>query len=159
MMTKHIVPDDPAERIRTKRIYRAARNSDGNRILVDRLWPRGMSKERARLGGWEKGVAPSDDLRKWFHNNKDGWHEFKARYEAELKERDAELDALTALARAEVVTLLYASADDEHNNAVVLRDVLIERQDHSAQPAPRQLEAASSTDLGSTDLGSTDLGN
>jgi uncharacterized protein YeaO (DUF488 family) len=134
MVTKQAVPDDPAERIRTKRIYQAAQNSDGRRILVDRIWPRGMSKDRARLDRWEKGVAPSDDLRKWFHQNTQQWEEFRERYTAELKEKGAELDALAVDARSRVVTLLYASADEEHNNAVVLREVLLQRAERSEKP-------------------------
>jgi uncharacterized protein YeaO (DUF488 family) len=122
------VPDDPAVRIRTKRIYLPAGDTDGNRILIDRLWPRGMSKEHARLDGWEKGVAPSDDLRKWFQHKTERWAEFQERYRAELKEKDGELDALAAIARSGTLTLLYGAADEEHNNAVVLREVLLERE-------------------------------
>lgn len=111
-------------RIRIKRIYRAPRNSDGKRILVDRIWPRGMSKERARLDGWMKDVAPGDPLRKWFHANPERWDDFHERYCAELDGRRNEIDMLISLTRAGVVTLLYASADPLHNNAAVLRDYL-----------------------------------
>jgi uncharacterized protein YeaO (DUF488 family) len=105
-------PSGQAEpRIRTKRIYRAARNSDGKRVLVDRVWPRGMSKDRARLHAWMKGIAPSDDLRKWFHANADRWDEFKQRYFDEIQNNGAEFAALSDMARNEVVTLLYASAN------------------------------------------------
>jgi uncharacterized protein YeaO (DUF488 family) len=128
MTTKHSVPGDPAERIRIKRIYETAGSEDGHRILIDRLWPRGMSKEHARLDGWEKGVAPSDDLRKWFQHKTERWAEFQERYRAELKEKDSELDALAAIARSGTLTLLYGAADEEHNNAVVLREVLLERE-------------------------------
>ncbi|WP_311030099.1 DUF488 domain-containing protein [Mesorhizobium koreense] len=128
MTTKHSVPGDPAERIRIKRIYETAGSEDGHRILIDRLWPRGMSKEHARLDGWEKGVAPSDDLRKWFQHKSERWAEFQERYRAELKEKDSELDALAAIARSGTLTLLYGAADEEHNNAVVLREVLLERE-------------------------------
>jgi uncharacterized protein YeaO (DUF488 family) len=131
MTTKQAVPGDPAERIRIKRVYDAASNSDGNRILIDRLWPRGMSKEHARLDGWEKGVAPSDDLRKWFQHKAERWAGFQERYRAELKEKESELDTLAAIARAGVLTLLYGASDDEHNNAVVLREVLLEREKQS----------------------------
>lgn len=115
------------ERIRTKRIYRAVRNSDGKRVLVDRLWPRGLSKERARLHSWMKEIAPSDDLRKWFHAHDDQWDEFKRRYLAEIGKKDDELEALVDLAREEVVTLLYSSKDEDRNNAVVLREYLLDR--------------------------------
>lgn len=131
MTTKQTVPDDPAERIRIKRIYEAASNSDGNRILIDRLWPRGMSKEHAGLDGWEKGVAPSDDLRKWFQHKVERWAGFQERYRAELKEKESELDTLAAIAQTGVLTLLYGASDDEHNNAVVLREILLEREKQS----------------------------
>jgi uncharacterized protein YeaO (DUF488 family) len=118
----------PEDRIRTKRIYAAPEDDDGRRILVDRIWPRGMSKARARLDGWEKEIAPSDGLRKWFHKNAGHWEEFRERYKAELKERDAELVSLAAAAHSGTVTLVFASADEEHNNAVVLREVLLQRE-------------------------------
>jgi uncharacterized protein YeaO (DUF488 family) len=131
MTTKHSAPGNPAGRIRIKRIYEAASDTDGNRILVDRLWPRGMSKEHARLDGWEKGVAPSDELRKWFQHKAERWAEFQERYRAELTEKEGELDALAAIARSGTLTLLYGAADEEHNNAVVLREVLVERESQS----------------------------
>ena len=118
------VPDAPVERIRVKRIYRAARISDGRRILVDRLWPRGMAKERARLFDWCKDIAPSEALRHWFHADPGRWEDFATRYEAELADRDALVRTLAGHAREGVVTLLYAARDEEHNNAVVLRGYL-----------------------------------
>lgn len=114
----------PGELIRVKRIYRAARVSDGKRILVDRLWPRGMVKDRARLFHWCKEIAPSDELRRWFHEHPDRWQEFTTRYEAELAAHDDLVRELAGYARENVVTLLYASKDEAHNNAVVLRDYL-----------------------------------
>ena len=134
MTTKQTAPGNPAERIRIKRIYDASEGSDGSRILIDRLWPRGMSKEHARLDGWEKGVAPSDDLRKWFQHKAERWAEFQDRYRAELKGKGSELDALAAIARSGTLTLLYSAADENHNNAVVLCEVLLEREKHAAQP-------------------------
>jgi uncharacterized protein YeaO (DUF488 family) len=121
------VPGDPAERIRIKRIYRAARVSDGRRILVDRLWPRGVAKDRARLFAWEREVAPSDELRRWFHAAPDRWEEFAARYRAELAAKDDLTDELARHAEEGVVTLLYAAKDEERNNARVLRDCLRQR--------------------------------
>lgn len=118
------VPDDPAERIRAKRIYRAARVSDGKRILVDRLWPRGVAKDRARLFEWCKDIAPGDDLRRWFHANPDAWAEFETRYLAELGQRVDLVRQLADYAQEDVVTLLYGSKNEAHNNATVLRDHL-----------------------------------
>jgi uncharacterized protein YeaO (DUF488 family) len=120
---------EPESRIRTKRIYRAPRNSDGKRILVDRIWPRGMPKERARLHAWMKDIAPSDDLRKWFHGNADRWDEFKERYFAEIEKNCDGAAALCETARTEIVTLLYASADNDRNNAVALREYLLEKSE------------------------------
>lgn len=118
------VPDAPGERIRVKRIYRAARLSDGKRILVDRLWPRGVAKDRARLFHWSKEIAPSDGLRLWFHGHPDQWQTFTTRYEAELATHDDLVRELAGYAREGVVTLLYASKNEAHNNAIVLRDYL-----------------------------------
>ena len=118
------VPDAPAERIRIKRIYRAARVSDGKRILVDRLWPRGVAKDRARLFRWYKDIAPRDALRHWFHANPDLWQEFCTRYSKELAQQDALVRELAGFAQDGVVTLLYASKDEDHNNAVVLQNHL-----------------------------------
>lgn len=118
------IPDTAAERIRIKRIYRAARVSDGKRILIDRLWPRGVAKDRARLAEWVKEIAPRDDLRQWFHDNLDQWDGFRTRYEAELDEHDNLVRDLAGYAQDDIVTLLYASQDEDHNNAVVLRDYL-----------------------------------
>lgn len=124
MPTRPPVPDDPADRIRIKRIYRAARVSDGRRILVDRLWPRGVSKDRARLSDWSKEIAPSDDLRQWYHENPERWDGFRTLYERELADKDDLMRELAGYAQDGVVTLLYASKDEAHNNAVVLRDRL-----------------------------------
>lgn len=121
------IPDDPADRIRIKRIYRAARVSDGRRILIDRLWPRGIAKDRARLFAWCREIAPSDELRHWFHTHPDRWADFVGRYRNELAVRDELACEIAGFAKDGMVTLLYASKDDEHNNAVVLRDVLRQR--------------------------------
>ncbi len=118
------VPDHPADRIRVKRIYRAVRVSDGSRVLVDRLWPRGLAKDRVRLHSWCKEIAPSDELRRWYHANPDAWQEFTARYREELSHKDDLVRELAGLAADGVVTLLYASKEEEHNNAIVLRDYL-----------------------------------
>lgn len=118
-------PDDPADRIRIKRVHAAPGLSDGKRILVDRLWPRGLSKDRAHLDQWCKEIAPSDALRHWFHADPSRWDEFAARYRAELATQPEVLRDLADLAAAGVVTLLFASRNEERNNATVLRDRLL----------------------------------
>ncbi|MFV0296993.1 MAG: DUF488 domain-containing protein [Hyphomicrobiaceae bacterium] len=127
MSTRSTVPNGPADRIRVKRVYDAARASDGKRILVDRLWPRGLAKDRARLFLWCKEIAPSNDLRHWFHDHTDHWQEFGTRYQAELAAHDDLVRELTGYACEGVITLLYASKDEAHNNAIVLQDYLRRR--------------------------------
>lgn len=117
-----VVPVD----IRIKRIYEPPQDSDGARVLVDRLWPRGLRKEAAALTSWHKDVAPSPTLRRWFGHDPARWQVFRARYRAEL---DANADALVPLrelARAGPLTLLYGARDGVHNHAVVLADYLRE---------------------------------
>jgi uncharacterized protein YeaO (DUF488 family) len=110
---------------RIKRIYEPASRGDGKRILVDRLWPRGMSKERAAVDEWIREIAPSTELRKWFGHDPSKWTEFKKKYRKELlKNRD--LLRLKEEARKRTVTLLYAAKDPEHNNAAVLKEVMDE---------------------------------
>ena len=110
--------------IRTKRVYDDAAPDDGFRVLADRLWPRGVSKEKARLDLWAKDVAPSADLRIAFHHDGMAWPDFESAYRAELAANPA-VDALRdELAKHPVVTLLYGSQDEEHNGAVVLRERL-----------------------------------
>ncbi len=121
------VPDDPAERIRIKRIYRTARVSDGKRILVDRLWPRGVEKDRARLFCWCKEIAPSGDLRHWFHDNPDRFDEFRERYLRELATKGDLVGELAAYAQDGFVTLVYVSKDEEKNNAAVLQECIRHR--------------------------------
>jgi uncharacterized protein YeaO (DUF488 family) len=112
--------------IAIKRVYEQPEPADGKRILVDRLWPRGLSKEKAHLTGWMKEIAPSDELRRWFGHDPEKFAEFRRRYKVELASGTAKekLDELRALAREGPVTLVYAAHDTEHNNAVVLRDLL-----------------------------------
>lgn len=113
-------------RIRLKRIYAPAAPEDGTRVLVDRLWPRGIRKADAAIDRWDKEVAPSPALRTWFAHDPARWEEFRRRYGAELAERPAEVSELLALARAGPVTLLYGARDLEHNHALVLRDLLVQ---------------------------------
>jgi uncharacterized protein YeaO (DUF488 family) len=110
--------------VKLKRIYQEAEPADGRRILVDRLWPRGVSKERARVDWWLKEIAPSNELRRWFAHDPSKWEEFQTRYCAELEAVRPRLDELRALAARETVTLLYAAKDEEHNNAVLLMKLL-----------------------------------
>jgi uncharacterized protein YeaO (DUF488 family) len=115
----------PASHLRLKRAYEPASADDGVRILIDRLWPRGVSKEKADLGEWMKDIAPSTELREWFGHDPKRWAEFQRRYKAELRQHAEELDRIRALARKQTVTLVYGARDEEHNDAVVLREVLI----------------------------------
>ncbi|BCB96853.1 hypothetical protein JZK55_17750 [Dissulfurispira thermophila] len=110
--------------LKLKRIYDPPSKGDGKRILVDRLWPRGVKKEEARIDEWLKDIAPSDELRKWFSHDPSKWEEFKRRYKAELKDQGELIERLRAEAKRGTVTLLYAAKDKEHNNAVVLKEVV-----------------------------------
>ena len=112
-------------RITIKRIYEPRAAGDGFRVLVDRLWPRGVSKEAAHADLWLKDIAPSDGLRKWFNHDPDKWPEFERRYREELKEAvEAVAKFHDAVQGRSHVTLLYGAKDEEHNQAVVLRDYL-----------------------------------
>ena len=110
--------------IRTKRVYDAASSSDGVRILVERLWPRGMKKAALKMDAWLKEVAPSDDLRRWFSHDPEKWAEFRKRYAAELAARPEAWKALLEQAARHNLTLLYSAHDTEHNNAVALKSFL-----------------------------------
>lgn len=109
---------------------------DGYRVLVDRLWPRGISRAAARLDEWRKELAPSDALRRWFGHDPARWPEFRSRYRKELEtpEAQAALRELASLARRGTVTLVYAARDTEHNNAVVLQERLAELDAAAAEP-------------------------
>ncbi len=111
--------------IRLKRAYDDVAEDDGYRVLVDRLWPRGLSKDKARLDAWMQEIAPSHELRKWFGHDPDKWAEFQRRYTAELADKGDLLDVLRQRAREGTLTLVYAAKDEEHNDAVVLRDLLM----------------------------------
>ena len=110
--------------VRIKRIYDRPARSDGERILVDRLWPRGIKRDDADLDAWLKDVAPSDTLRRWYHHDPEKWSEFKRRYVAELRKNPAASELKKAMTASKSVTLLFAAKDDVHNNAAVLRDFL-----------------------------------
>jgi uncharacterized protein YeaO (DUF488 family) len=119
-------PSFPAANLQLKRAYEPAVPDDGTRILVDRLWPRGVSKDRADLSDWIKEIAPTTELRKWFGHDPAKWPEFQRRYRAELAQHAEELDQIRALAAKGVVTLIYSAHDENHNDAVVLHQVLLE---------------------------------
>jgi uncharacterized protein YeaO (DUF488 family) len=112
--------------VRIKRAYDPPRAEDGERILVDRLWPRGMAKESARLASWIREIGPTTELRKWFGHDPSRWEEFRRRYERELHRPDkrAILRDLAERSRGGILTLVYASKDEVRNNAVVLKDLI-----------------------------------
>ncbi len=110
--------------VKIKRAYEPSRASDGTRILVDRLWPRGLSKRKAAIDEWMKDIAPSTALRKWFGHEPARWGAFRTRYKAELRRKPAQLKHLRTLARQGPVTLVYSAHDELHNDAVVLRSIV-----------------------------------
>ncbi len=114
-----------ASRVKLKRAYAPAAETDGTRILVDRLWPRGVSRDDAALDRWLKEIAPSTELRRWFAHDPARWPEFHRRYTEELRQHVALLDEIRTMARQGTVTLVYGARDETHNDAVVLRDVLL----------------------------------
>lgn len=117
--------DIPAGNIRLKRAYDPPSPQDGARILVDRLWPRGISKQEAELELWMKEISPSNELRKWYGHEASRQDEFRRRYAEELKAHPDLMDELRARARKGPVTLVYSAKDETLNNAVVLRDLLL----------------------------------
>jgi len=112
------------EMLRLKRAYEPAVHADGYRILIDRLWPRGLSKEKAAVNEWMKEVAPSADLRRWFGHDPERWRAFRRRYERELRAREELVREIAALASRRRVTLVYGARDEAHNDAVVLAAVV-----------------------------------
>lgn len=116
--------------ISIKRVYEAPARADGKRILVDRIWPRGLTKTKAGIDLWLKEVAPSTELRKWFDHDAEKWTEFQKKYKAELK-TNAAFDELKAAAKSGKVTLLFAAKDEQHNNAVVLQHALARVKSHA----------------------------
>jgi uncharacterized protein YeaO (DUF488 family) len=110
--------------VKTKRIYDPASPDDGKRILIDRLWPRGIKKDEAKIDEWMKDIAPSTGLRKWFSHDPLRWPEFKKQYKKELETRQELIKKLKAEAKRGTITLLFAAKDTEHVNAVVLKEVI-----------------------------------
>jgi uncharacterized protein YeaO (DUF488 family) len=113
--------------IRLKRAYEPPSKADGTRVLIDRLWPRGVTKAKAAIDHWFRDLAPSTELRKWFGHDPARWVEFRRRYTAKLKQHGEQLDELLQMAAEGPVTLIYGAHDEQHNDAVVLKDVLVER--------------------------------
>ena len=131
-------------KILVKRIYEPADKSDGFRVLVDRLWPRGMSKQNAKLDLWLPDLGPSTALRQWFNHGPGRWEEFRRRYYAELQEKTALLATIIEQAKTRPVTLVYSAKDEQHNQAVALRSFLLRRsgclqrrQQHAAELVQR----------------------
>jgi uncharacterized protein YeaO (DUF488 family) len=114
-----------ATNIKLKRAYDRPRADDGKRILIDRLWPRGLNKADAAIDEWMKELAPSTALRKWFGHDPARWQEFRRRYRKELLKHSEQFDQLQALAHQGPVTLIFSARDEAHNDAVVLRDALM----------------------------------
>lgn len=110
--------------LQIKRVYEDPEPSDGFRVLTERLWPRGVSKERAALDQWLKSIAPSNDLRKWFSHDPDKWKEFKERYRRELFGSEAVTEMLEIIEEHDTVTMVYASKDEEYNSTVLLKEFL-----------------------------------
>jgi uncharacterized protein YeaO (DUF488 family) len=132
-MSSHVA----AANVKLKRAYEPAAESDGLRILVDRLWPRGVSKAGAALDQWEKDISPSTALRKWFGHDPARWQEFRRRYAAQVRQHPEPLSRLRALARKQPITLVYSAHDEVHNDAVVLRDLVLGRSSKRASPVRR----------------------
>ncbi len=110
--------------IQIKRVYDEAAASDGSRILVDRLWPRGLSKDKAKVDVWLKEIAPSDELRKWFGHEPEKWNEFRRRYFEELKDKKEAVGVIIEKSRGGTVTLLYGAKEEKYNNAVALKEFI-----------------------------------
>jgi uncharacterized protein YeaO (DUF488 family) len=116
-----------AANVKLKRAYEPPAASDGTRILVDRLWPRGVNKADAAIDQWDKSIAPSTMLRNWFKHDPARWQEFRQRYAKEVQKHREQLDELRARAESGRVTLVFAAHDKVHNHAIVLRDILLGR--------------------------------
>lgn len=123
-MSKNIA----ADHIKLKRAYEPPASDDGTRILIDRLWPRGVKKVDAAIDEWMKEIAPSTELRKWFGHDPERWPEFRRRYKSEIRQHAEQLDRLRSLAHHGRVTLVFSAHDEAHNDAVVLKDMLLDRR-------------------------------
>jgi uncharacterized protein YeaO (DUF488 family) len=131
--------------LRTKRVYEAPARSDGQRILVDRLWPRGMRKEDAAIDEWMKEIAPSTELRQWFGHDPKKWPEFERRYRQELRAREDLLRTIARRASRGTVTLVYGARDEAHNHAVVLAALVRPRVARARAAARRSTRRTTGT--------------
>ncbi|HVU77942.1 MAG TPA: DUF488 family protein [Gaiellaceae bacterium] len=120
--------------VRTKRVYEPAADEDGYRVLIDRLWPRGVSRQEARLDEWARDLAPSDELRRWFDHRPERFDEFRERYTAELRAQEARISELRRRARGGTVTIVYGARDSGHSNAAVLAPII--RRGFPRMPRP-----------------------
>lgn len=122
--------------LKVKRVYEPGKDQDGYRVLVDRLWPRGLTKQKAKINLWLKDIAPSNELRKWFAHDPEKWDDFQKKYLQELKRNKGLLDKIKQLENEKgIVTLLYAARDTKHNNAKVLLDAIINTRGRSFSPS------------------------
>ena len=121
----------PSDNVKLKRAYDVPSRSDGKRVLIDRLWPRGVKKTEAKIDEWMKDIAPSTKLRKWFGHEPARWPEFRRRYEAEVRDHPEQLERLRMLAREGPLTLVFSAHDEDHNDAVVLRELILGHHGHA----------------------------
>ena len=119
-----------SDKVKLKRAYEPPSRSDGRRVLIDRLWPRGIKKTSAKIDEWMKDIAPSTALRKWFGHDPAKWTVFQHRYKAEVHQHPEQLDRLRALAREGPLTLVFSAHDEQHNDAVVLRELILTDASH-----------------------------
>jgi uncharacterized protein YeaO (DUF488 family) len=122
--------------VRLKRAYEPAARGDGTRILIDRLWPRGVTKKAAAIDEWMKDISPSTALRQWFGHEPSRWQEFRRRYVREVRDNPDQLRRLRALAKQGPVTLVFSARDELHNDAVVLREIVSGKRNRS-KPTPK----------------------
>lgn len=126
--------------IKIKRIYEPPETGDGFRVLIDRLWPRGIAKKMQKIDLWIKELAPSNELRQWFNHDPAKWKEFQKKYKQELyKNKEIFDNFIKLISDKKIVTLLFAASDEIHNNAVVLKDVLVSGLDTASQMTPLHL--------------------
>lgn len=114
-----------ADHVKLKRAYEPPESGDGKRILIDRLWPRGIKKTEAAIDEWMKEIAPSTELRKWFGHDPARWQQFRRRYQSEIRQHPEQFDRLRTLAQHGQITLVFSAHDEAHNDAVVLKDMLL----------------------------------